>query len=189
MEENNQPDPKPEQAEAPQAQAEAETKPAPDLVLTPLPEKAEQAAQAKPDPEPAPKEEKPAPGPQLDPAELERLARDYEQLKQSHETLTETLQRAQKDRRLQVMRSAGVEVLGDDELLKLAPEVDPDTIEGRQKINDWIEKHQGLVSPRFKIQPKRDAEIASSAIENHAVKTLFGNAETVRKRIKNLMGD
>ena len=189
MEENNKPDPKPEAAEAPQAQAEPHTKPAPDLVLTPPPEKAEQAAQAKPDPEPAQKEEKPEPAPQLDPADLERHARDYQQLKQSHESLTETLQRAQKDRRLQVMRSAGVEVLGVDVVLKRAPEGDPDTIEGRKKINDWIEKHQGLVSPRFKIQPKRDAEIASSAIENHAVKTLFGNAETVRKRIKNLMGD
>lgn len=194
MDEQKQPDPPPKtETQPPQAQPEARTtpeQPAPDLVLTapkedPAPhEKAEEkkAAPKKP-------KKKPEKAEQIDPAELERLAKEYEALKQSHESLTASLQSAQSDRRLQVMRSAGVEVLGDEELLKLAPQVDPDTTEGRQKINEWIESHQGLVSPRFKIQPKRDAQIASSAIENAAVKTLFGNAETVRKRIKTLMGD
>jgi len=194
MDEQKQPDPPPKaDTPPPQAQPEAHTtpeKPAPDLVLTPpkaetpIEQKAEEkkAAPKKP-------KKKPEKTDQIDPAELERLAKEYESPKQSHESLTASLQSAQSDRRLQVMRSAGVEVLGDEELLKLAPQVDPDTTEGRQKISEWIESHQGLVSSRFKIQPKRDAQIASSAIENAAVKTLFGNAETVRKRIKTLMGE
>lgn len=141
-----------------------------------------------PKPEAPKVEAPPAAAQKIDPDELRALATNYEALKKDHDALHDRIQAAQKDRRLQVIRAAGVEALADHEIHQLAPAVDPDTTEGRQKINEWIEAHPALVSPRYRAQAPKSKEIAATAIENPAVKTLFGDAETVRSRIQSIFG-
>ena len=165
----------------------APTPPTPEPAPTPEPV-APAALVTPPEPEAKPKAKPAAKKAAFDPAELEKIAGDYAELKQSHDALQAAIVSAQGDRRLQVIRAAGVEALSSEEIMKLAPTVDPDTTEGRAQINAWIDAHPGLVAPRLRMQTTPAKEIAATAIENPAVKSLFGDAETVRSRIKTLMG-
>jgi hypothetical protein len=124
----------------------------------------------------------------VDPLQVKQLSEDYSKLKESHESLLASIEKAREHRTVQVIRAAGVEALADEEILQLAPKVDPNSPEGINKINEWIDNHPSLVSPKYRMQAPNVKQLAESAIENHAVQSIFGNAETVRTRIKTIFG-
>jgi len=116
------------------------------------------------------------------------MRQDFTDLNKAHSDLLESVKQARQDKCVQLIRAAGVEGLADAEILQLVPDVNPDTNEGRQKINAWIESHPGLVAPKYKMQGPKPEDLAKSAIENRAVKTIFGSEQNVRSRIKDIFG-
>lgn len=125
---------------------------------------------------------------QVDPEIVRSMRDDYVKLRESHDSLLASIEKAREHRTVQVIRAAGVEGLADEEIIQLAPKVDPNSPDGISKINEWISNHPALVSPKYRMQAPDPKQLAESAMENHAVKSIFGNAETVRTRIKTIFG-
>jgi hypothetical protein len=117
-------------------------------------------------------------------ADLEALSSEYKTLKSQHDSLRSSIEEGRTARRLQELRTAGVQVLTDSELLTLAPKVDPDTYEGKRAIDQWLQEHQELVSPRFRTRPSPAPSIIEKHQDNPGLMAVFGNSATLQSKIK-----
>ena len=141
----------------------------------------------------------PSPAPKADPAlkvtlseptgktEAAAVTEEVRTLRKEHDRLLSSVNEGRTARRLQVLRTAGVTVLTDSELLSLAPKADPDSAAGAEEIRTWLSAHQNLVEPRFRTRPSAAPGIIEKSAKSEGLLRVFGDSETLARNVKNML--
>lgn len=140
----------------------------------------------------------PSPAPSADPAlkvkpakprktDAAAITEEVKALREEHERLLSSVNEGRTLQRLQVLRRAGVEGLTDEQLMILAPKVDPGSTAGAEEIGRWLADNQALVSPRFRTRPSAAPSIIEKSAKSEGLLRVFGDSETLARNVKNML--